>query len=261
MLDDAEHFRTAAPVRPPRPGSDGEHDLQERLGTADRAAKFYDTQVLDCLNAKMQEFVARQEMFFLATADRRGECDSTFRAGPEGFLQVLDARTLAYPEYRGNGVLASLGNIEENPHVGILMIDFLRDRIGLHVNGTARIVPDEQMRLDHPGLPEETVPGRRAQVWVVVGVEEAYIHCAKHIPHLQKVTADKRGKQSWGTDDYRRKGGDFFGAGADARNRQPYRRPIKDSDPASWRAEAERFVRQAEHSVQGAATPFRGWFA
>src|SRR3954464_15265951 len=106
-----------------RPGSDGEHRLQRRLNTDDRADRFYEEQVLDRLNDRMREFVGRQEMFFLATADRHGECDSTFRAGPPGFLRVFDDKTLAYPEYRGNGVMASLGNLQENPHLGILMID------------------------------------------------------------------------------------------------------------------------------------------
>lgn len=67
------------------------------MGTTDRADRFYRDQVLDHLNPRMREFVARQEMFFLATADRHGSCDSTFRAGPPGFIQVLDERTIAYP--------------------------------------------------------------------------------------------------------------------------------------------------------------------
>lgn len=62
-----------------RPGSDGEHLVQQRLGTTERADRFYGDQVLDHLNGRMREFVARQEMFFLATADRHGDCDSTFR--------------------------------------------------------------------------------------------------------------------------------------------------------------------------------------
>ncbi|MEU6326065.1 pyridoxamine 5'-phosphate oxidase family protein [Streptomyces sp. NPDC047049] len=209
--------------RQERPGSDGEHLVQQRLGTTKRADRFYGEQVLDHLNVRMQEFVARQEMFFLSTADRHGECDATFRAGPPGFIQVLDARTLAYPEYRGNGVMASVGNISENPRLGILMVDFTRDRIGLHVNGRARVVMDEDMRLQHPGLPVDPVPGRRAQLWVTVEVEEAYIHCAKHIPHLQKVPAQQRGARAWGTDDAKRKGGDFFGAAAEADQRPPFR--------------------------------------
>ncbi|WP_414168566.1 pyridoxamine 5'-phosphate oxidase family protein [Streptoverticillium reticulum] len=194
---------------------DGERQVQQRFGTSVRAERFHAEQTLDRLNARMREFVARQEMFFLATADAGGACDNTFRAGPPGFLHVLDERTLAYPEYRGNGVLASLGNIEENPRVGILLIDFFHDRIGLHVNGRARIVDDAVLRTAHPQLPADGVPGRRPVVWVEVTVEEAYVHCAKHIPQLYKASRgpDEDGR-AWGTDDVRRKGGDFFGAAA-----------------------------------------------
>nr|WP_254705918.1 pyridoxamine 5'-phosphate oxidase family protein [Streptomyces vilmorinianum] len=235
--------------------------VQQRTGTTERADTFYAEQVLDRLNTRMREFVARQEMFFLATADGDGECDNTFRAGPPGFLHVLDDRTLAYPEYRGNGVQASLGNIEENPHVGILMVDFLRDRIGLHVNGRARIVADADMRRAHAGLAIDPVPGRRAQAWVEIAVEEAYIHCAKHIPHLQKVPPRGPGR-AWGTDDHRRKGGDFFGAAAEAPERGPYLPPPR-ADAATWRAEAEKALEKAERRAAEAESEeqaFGGWF-
>jgi uncharacterized protein len=186
-------------------GSAGERELQERCGTTERADRFYRQQVLDHLNDRMIEFVGRQEMLFVATADGHGECDNTFRAGPPGFMHVLGPRRLAWPEYRGNGVMASLGNITENAHVGLLMIDFFRDVIGLHVNGRAAIVEAR----DFPfGADDDPVPGRRPERWVVVEVEEAYIHCAKHIPRLARVPH----RRAWGTDDVRRKGGDFFGA-------------------------------------------------
>ncbi|MGW5308398.1 pyridoxamine 5'-phosphate oxidase family protein [Nocardia thailandica] len=188
-------------------GSDGEHELQERFRTTDRAERFYDDQVLDYLNPTMIEFMARMDMAFIATADAHGECDSSFRAGPPGFLHVIDERTIAYPEYRGNGVMASLGNILENPHVGILMIDFVRDLIGLHVNGSARMVDDAELRTTVEDLPEPQ-RGRAAQVWVVVDVEEAYIHCRKHIPQMVPVGAERQ----WGTDSVRAKGGDYFGS-------------------------------------------------
>ncbi|WP_309053687.1 pyridoxamine 5'-phosphate oxidase family protein [Streptomyces sp.] len=244
------------------------------MGTTERADKFYADQVLDRLNTRMRAFVARQEMFFLATADRHGECDNTFRAGPPGFLHVLDETTLAYPEYRGNGVHASLGNIEENPHVGILMVDFLQDRIGLHVNGRARIVGDEEMRRAHPGLAADPVPGRRALVWVEIDVEEAYVHCAKHIPHLQKVPRQSRGEgRPWGTDDFRRKGGDFFGAAAEAPERGPFLPPPR-ADSGTWRAEAQRMLERAERRPRATAgatggdsgpdpesPAFSGWFS
>ncbi|MFI7104583.1 pyridoxamine 5'-phosphate oxidase family protein [Streptomyces sp. NPDC050161] len=269
-------------MRHARPGSDGEHLVQQRLGTTERADRFYSDQVLDHLNQRMQEFVARQEMLFLATSDRHGACDSSFRAGPPGFVQVLDDRTLAYPEYRGNGVMASVGNLSENPQLGILMVDFLRDRIGLHINGRARVALDAEIRQLYPWLPADPVPGRRAQLWVTVEVEEAYIHCAKHIPHLQKVPAQGRSARDWGTDDNKRKGGDFFGAAADAAGRAPFRRaeqaeaPLHEGRAAGrhraadgiveelndgFRMEVERVLARARQRSPADDIGFRGWFA
>lgn len=208
------HGPAAAPPRDPfveerpvpLPGSAGEHLLQRAYGTEKRARKFYDDQVLDHLNPQMKEFIGRMEMAFVATSDSRGECDSSLRAGPPGFMEVLDDRHLCYPEYRGNGVLASLGNISENPHIGILLMDFVTDLIGLHINGKARIVEDADLRSIYPALPAEFDRGRTPERWVVVQVEEAYIHCRKHIPRMVPVLRTR----SWGTDDVKRKGGDYF---------------------------------------------------
>lgn len=192
-------------------GSHGEHLAQEQFGTANRAEAFYRNQMLDFLNDDMQQFIARQEMAFIASADSRGECDCSFRAGVAGFIHVLDARTIAFPEYRGNGVLASVGNVLENPHIGILFVDFFRSTVGLHVNGRARIVKPEELS-SVPNVTEEMVTashsqgGRNPVCWVFVEVQEAYIHCAKHIPLLKKL--DKH--IQWGTDDERQKGGNFF---------------------------------------------------
>jgi predicted pyridoxine 5'-phosphate oxidase superfamily flavin-nucleotide-binding protein len=191
-----------------RPGSRGEHYLQCVHGTDGRANRFYDDQVLDHLNEAMAAFVTRMEMAFIATSDADGECDSTLRAGVPGFIQVLDSRHLAYPEYRGNGVMASLGNIAENPHVGILMVDFVQDLIGLHVNGRARIVEDADLRREYEQLPPNFERGRTPERWVLVEVVEAYVHCRKHIPRMKPVDRAR----DWGTDDVKRKGGDYFGA-------------------------------------------------
>jgi uncharacterized protein len=161
---------------------DGERMLQDRLGTRDRADDFYARQVLDHLNARMRDFVGRQPMMFLATSDAAGDCDNSFRAGPPGFVRTLDDHHLTWPEYRGNGVMASLGNITENPHVGLLFVDFVEAGVGLHVNGTAEL-------MDDPPLPvfDPTPPGRQARIWVVARVTEAYIHCAKYIPRMRPV--------------------------------------------------------------------------
>ena len=119
------------------PGSEGEHGLQERYGTKKRAYAFYNKQMLDHLNPLMREFIAEQEMLFIGTADSHGECDCSFRSGLPGFVRVLNEKTLIYPEIRGNGVMASLGNVSENEHIGMLFVDFCESTVGLHVNGQA----------------------------------------------------------------------------------------------------------------------------
>lgn len=169
------------------------------------------------LTAQMRTFIARQTMVFLSTADAEGACDASFRAGPPGFVHVLDEHTLAYPEYRGNGVLASAGNITENPHLGLLFLDFTHDHVGLHVNGTARLHSDSALRAVHPQLPAETAPGRRPELWIQLTVDEAYIHCSKHIPHLEP--APRAGRQN----PERPKDADYFTApssGADSSSRR-----------------------------------------
>ena len=210
-----EHSRPPAAL----PGSTGEHLLQERYGTSARACAFYDKQMLDHLNEVMRDFIAHQEMLFIATADGQGDCDASFRAGPPGLVRVLDERTLTWPEYRGNGVHASLGNIVENPHIGLLFIDFFDTTIGLHINGRVRIVENEEMlgRADLPPAIREDITvtgGRKPERWLMVEVQEAYIHCAKHIPLLTKAEKDI----AWGTDDVARKGGDHFHAADEARS-------------------------------------------
>jgi NAD(P)H-dependent nitrite reductase large subunit len=203
------------------PGSDGEHELQGKYGTSFQALTFYKHRALDHLNPAMQEFIALREMMFVGTADSNGNADASFRAGHANFVKVLDERTIAYPEFRGNGVMSSMGNISENPHIGLMFIDFEKDRIGLHVNGSARIVEhDEFVRFMQDRSAADVVLGdsiltdliskdpANLERWVIVSVDEAYMHCSKHIPLMKKADLEV----SWGTDDVKAKGGDYFGA-------------------------------------------------
>jgi predicted pyridoxine 5'-phosphate oxidase superfamily flavin-nucleotide-binding protein len=181
------------------PGSDGEHALQERFGTAARALAFYEDDLHERLTDRMAEFVGERIMFFPATADAEGHTDCSPRIGPAGFVNVLDADSLAYPEYRGNGVNASLGNVRENPHATFLFVDWWDTTVGLHVNGRASL---------HDSLSGATDPtgADRTKTWVVLEVEEAYVHCAKHVPQLSVEAFDP----PWGTDDADAKQAGFF---------------------------------------------------
>lgn len=194
------------------PGSEGEHFLQEKYGTRQRALRFYDKQVLNYLSPVMKEFIAKQEVLFIATSDKHGDCDCSFRFGKPGFVRALNDNYLVYPEYRGNGVLASQGNMTENPHIGMIFVDFFESAVGLHVNGKAKIVENEALNQFRKDLPSEVIEeinteGRfRPERWIMVEVEEAYIHCSKHIPLLKKVEKEI----AWGTDDDGLKRSDFF---------------------------------------------------
>jgi uncharacterized protein len=226
-----------------RPGSGGEHALQAACGTEDRANRFYQEQMSERLNPAMREFVGRMEMMFIGTADGRGECDVSFRAGPPGFVRILDETTLAWPEYRGNGVMASAGNMTENAHVGLMFMDFVQDLVGLHVNGSTSMLTLEEFTSEFPEVEvDDDPPGRRPERWIVVDVDEAYIHCSKHVPRMVPVPRSR----AWGTDDQRRKGGDAFGVAAE-RGLGPHRRRLaaRDIAPISSAGEMDEVDRSA----------------
>ncbi len=188
-----------------KPGSKGEHNLQKEFQTEKRALAFYQNQLLNHLNPEMCRFIMGQEFVFISTADANGECDASFRAGHAGFVEVLDEKT--------HEILASMGNISENPHIGMVFIDFYQSSIGLHVNGKAEIFSNEDLESDPAPsgkikMALKTSGPRKPISWIKVQVEEAYIHCSKHIPLMQKL--DKT--IHWGTDDEKLKGGDFFNA-------------------------------------------------
>ena len=161
-----------------RPGSDGRaRRCRSASARPSGANAFYDNQVLDHLTPEMREFMRQMTMAFIATSDAHGECDSSFRAGPPGFMRVIDEKTVMWPEYKGNGVMASMGNISENPYVGLLMVDFFETAVGLHVNGKATIVDNDGGRRVRAAVRPARVLDRDARVpevkktperWVVV---------------------------------------------------------------------------------------------
>lgn len=189
-------------------GRQSEERIQDERDSLNRAKRFYDKQVKDRLTPEMQEFIRRQPMMFVATADTSGACDCSPRFGAPGFVRMVDPKTLAYPEFRGNGVFASLGNIAENPAIGLLFVDFLKTSVGLHVNGKAdRRDPDDgPVTLDLVTQNYGTSGGRLVEQWVFVTIEEAYIHCSKHVPRFQPVPRNI----SWGTDDATLKSDQYF---------------------------------------------------
>lgn len=189
-----------------RPGSDGEHMLQDLYGSTDRAGRFYSDQMLDVLTPRMAEFVAAQTQMIVATADSQGRPDASVRFGEPGFVQMIDARTLCWPELRGNGVMTTLGNLVKNPWAHLMFLDE-GERIGLHLRGETQIVEADVMAAENPQITAVPMSGRLPERWVVLRLETSYIHCRKHFPRTDAPI-------EWGTDDVRAKGGDYFGAKA-----------------------------------------------
>lgn len=189
-------------------GTIGEIQIQSQQQSRARANSFYERQMQGRLSERMVDLIRRQEMVFVATADSKGNCDCSPRFGRSGFVLILDAKTLAYPEYRGNGVFASLGNILENPHVGLVFLDFLDTTVGLHVNGVANSYPEVELPAILASYLDRESPVVDAAVerWVVITIDEAYIHCSKHVPRLEKKGKVVR----WGTDDKIAKSDDYF---------------------------------------------------
>tara|TARA_B100000767_G_C19775739_1_gene542472 strand:- start:4470 stop:5054 length:585 start_codon:yes stop_codon:yes gene_type:complete len=186
----------------------GEKDVQSQQGSTERASNFYKHQMKNHLNKKMIALIAKQEMVFVATSSASGDCDCSPRFGKAGFVSVLNNETLAYPEYRGNGVFASLGNIIENPHIGMVFVDFFNTTVGLHINGKANSYKTLELPHEFSSSIRELSKNIEAQIerWVIIAVDEAYIHCSKHVPKLEK----KEKKIRWGTDDKKEKSVDFF---------------------------------------------------
>jgi uncharacterized protein len=94
------------------------------------------------LTAAQQQGIAQADTFFIASFHAEGGADASHRGGNPGFVQVLAPDTLVFPDYAGNMMFNTLGNISANPHVGLLFLDFETGST-LQLTGTAEIIWDE----------------------------------------------------------------------------------------------------------------------
>ena len=104
----------------------GQRQLQDQFDTRRPADRMQEKIVRDTLNAKQKAIIESADMFFLATADARCLPSCSYRGGDPGFVRVVDDRTITLPNYDGDGMYVSCGNMLENPNVGMLSIDFMK---------------------------------------------------------------------------------------------------------------------------------------
>ena len=128
------------------------------------------------MTADDRAFIARQPLFFLASADDEGQPDVSYKGGAPGFVQALDERTLAFPNYDGNGMFRSLGNVQLNPRVALLFINFEQPQ-RLRVLGSATAAGDDPLLPNWPG----------AQAVVRVAVELLFPNCPRYIHRMQRL--------------------------------------------------------------------------
>lgn len=91
------------------------------------------------LDAGQRAAIAAADTFFVATADAEGNADASHRGGNPGFLQVLSPTRLRWPDYRGNSMFMTLGNLEVNPRCGVLIPDWSTGAM-LQLTGTAELI-------------------------------------------------------------------------------------------------------------------------
>lgn len=155
---------------------DGMRKLQDMRDTRRIADRLEEVIVHSSFTHDDRNFIQQCSMLFVATADANAYPDCSYKGGLPGFVRVIDDQTLAFPDYDGNGMYRSWGNLLVNPHLGLLFIDFEKQS-RLRVNGTATISADDALRTEFPGA-----------VFIIrVNAEKIFPACPRYIHKMRLV--------------------------------------------------------------------------
>lgn len=153
---------------------EGMRSLQDARETRPLADRLEQVTVRSAFTAEDRAFISSRPMMFVATADAQGHPDCSYKGGLPGFVRVIDERTLAFPDYDGNGMYRSWGNVLVNPAVGLLFLDFESPK-RLRVNGSATISADDPLRQEFPGA-----------VFIVrVTADRIFPNCPRYLHKMQ----------------------------------------------------------------------------
>lgn len=154
----------------------GMRALQDASGTRGLADRLQQLTLHAEFSDEDRAFIEGAPMFFLATADAQGQPDCSYKGGLPGFVRVVAPDTLAFPDYDGNGMFRSLGNVLANPAVGMLFIDFTSPK-RLRVNGHASVSAEDPLLADFEG----------AQRITRVRATRIFPNCPRYIHRMQLV--------------------------------------------------------------------------
>ena len=156
--------------------------VQEKQGSAEGYASFLDpeTDRGDRIGPAESRLISLRDGFYQATVTKDGWPYVQFRGGPRGFLKVLDEKTIAYADFRGNRQYLSVGNLNDNDRISLILMDY-PNRRRLKVWGRVKMVgaKDDALLMsklrnpDYRGLPERAV---------LISVEALDWNCPQHIP-------------------------------------------------------------------------------
>jgi len=154
----------------------GNYDLQDAFGSR-AIASTLESMTRTVFTASDKEFIEDAIYFFLATSDDQNRPDCSFKGGPPGFVRVTGPSELAFPDYDGNGMFKSLGNIAVNSSVGLLFINMHGQPRRLRVNGIAHIRRDDPLLASTVG----------AQMIVRVSAHAIFPNCPRYSPKMEVV--------------------------------------------------------------------------
>ena len=150
--------------------------LQAQFGTTNMANRIEQLASHTEFNDDAKGFISHSEMFFLTTINDKGQPTVSYKGGEVGFVKVLDNQTLIFPSYDGNGMFLSMGNITDNPQIGMLFISFETPH-RMRVQGTATISQDSALLAQY----------KEADFVVTVKLSELWQNCPRYIPKMEKV--------------------------------------------------------------------------
>lgn len=155
---------------------EGSRAFQDRFDTRRLADRIEARLLADSIDEEDREFIEARDMFFLSTVDHRGYPTCSYKGGDPGFVRVLDDRTIAFPNYDGNGMYLSIGNAAAQRKIGLLFIDFANPK-RLRVHGDATVDFEDVLTAEYP----------EAQFVVRVRVREVFPNCPRYIHRLALV--------------------------------------------------------------------------
>lgn len=150
--------------------------LQAEFGTTDLADRVEAIACKTEFDDDAKGFIEHQDMFFLTTIDHGGRPTVSYKGGDAGFVKVVNANTLMFPSYDGNGMFMSVGNITGNPQVGLLFISFEAPH-RIRVQGTASVSREPALLAQY----------KEAEFVVMVTLSELWQNCPRYIHQRQKV--------------------------------------------------------------------------